>query len=110
MNEQFPSQGRPEPRSTAEIFGDLKSLAQEDGALHQLSAIIYRDWVLTIDTHEGRVIDDPAHRWSTSKLNKNELMLLLGLIVQSPNTRTYDVLTQDATFFDRADHLLRELH
>jgi hypothetical protein len=110
MNEQFPSQGRPEPRSTAEIFGDLKSLAQEDGAIHQISAIIYRDWVVTIDTHDGRVVDDPGYRWSTSKLNKNELMLLLGLTVQSSNGRTYEVLAQDTTFSDRTDSLLRELH
>jgi len=98
------------PRSTAEIFGDLQALAHEEGALHEISAIIYRDWVVTIDTHEGRVVDDPSYRWSTEKLNKNELMLLLGLMVQSPTNRTHAVQTEDKTFADRVDRLLRELH
>jgi hypothetical protein len=80
---------RPAPRSSAEIFADLRALAQSDGALHEISAIIYRDWVVTVDTQEGRVTDDPEHRWSTSKLNKNELMLLLGLTVQSQSDRTF---------------------
>ena len=61
-----------EPRSSAEIFADLRALAQRDGALHQISAIIYRDWVITYDTQEGRVAGNPEQRWSASKLNKNE--------------------------------------
>ena len=83
---------RPQPRSAAEIFEDLRALAQSDGALHEISSIIFRDWFVTVDRHGGRVIDDPTHRWSTSKLNKNELMLLLGLMVQSASERTYSVL------------------
>jgi hypothetical protein len=98
------------PRSSAEIFADLRNLAQSDGALHEISAIVYRDWVVTVDTREARVVDDPEHRWSTSKLNKNELMLLLGLTVQSPSDRTFSVETVDNTFAERADTLLREFH
>lgn len=101
---------RPEPRSSAEIFADLRVLAQSDGALHEISAIIYRDWVVRVDTQEGRVADDPEHRWSTSKLNKNELMLLLGLSVQSQSDRTYSVLAPENAFAARADQLLREFH
>jgi Nuclease-related domain len=100
----------PAPRTTAEIFGDLRALAQSDGALHEISSIIYRDWVLTVDVQEGRVIDEPERRWSPSKLNKNELMLLLGLMVQSTSNRTYAVETRDDTFPTRADRLLREFH
>jgi hypothetical protein len=99
-----------EPRSSAEIFADLQALAQRDGALHQISAIIYRDWVITFDTQEGRVAGDPEQRWSTSKLNKNELLLLLGLAVQSQSDRTYSVEVPDDTFAERADQLLGELH
>jgi hypothetical protein len=101
---------RPEPRSSAKIFADLRALAQSDGALHEISAIIYRDLVITIDTQEGCVADDPDYRWSTSKLNKNELMLLLGLSVQSQSDRTYSVQVAEDTFAARADKLLRELH
>lgn len=49
---------RPAPRPTDQIFEDLRTLAQGDGALHEISAIIYRDWVATVDTKEGRVVDD----------------------------------------------------
>ena len=99
-----------EPRSSAEIFADLRVLAQRDGALHEISAIIYRDWVISYDTQEGRVADGPERRWSTSKLNKNELMLLLGLAVQSQSDRTYSLEIPDDAFAERADQLLGELH
>src|SRR3984893_12473501 len=97
-------------RSSAEIFADLRALAQSDGALHEISAIIYRDWAITIDLQEARVTDDPERRWSTSKLNKNELMLLLGLTVQSQSDRTFSVQVSDDKFIERADQLLREFH
>ncbi len=109
MEEEVASE-RAAPRSSEKIFADLSALAQSDGALHEISAIIYRDWIVTIDTHEGRVIDDPEYRWSTSKLNKNELMLLLGLTVQSQNDRTFSVQVSDNKFAARADQLLREFH
>ncbi|KAA3452677.1 hypothetical protein C7I87_00425 [Mesorhizobium sp. SARCC-RB16n] len=98
------------PRSSAEIFADLRVLTQSAGSLHEISAIIYRDWVVTVDTQEGRVTDDPEYRWSTSKLNKNELLLLLGLCVQSQSDLNYLVLAADDNFAVQADQLLRELH
>jgi hypothetical protein len=101
---------RSAPRSSAEIFEDLRTLAHSDGALHGLSAIIYRDWVITVDTQEGRVTEDPERRWSPSKLNKNELLLLLGLMVQSQGDRTFTVEAIDDEFAPRADQLLREFH
>lgn len=101
---------RPAPRSMADIVSDLRTLTQSDGSLHAISAIIYRDWVLTVDTVEARVTDDPAQRWSTDKLNTNELMLLLGLAVQSGSDRIWSVLPSDQEFAVKADKLLRELH
>jgi len=59
-----------EPRSQEEIFGDLRTLAQEEGALHEISAIFYRDWVVTVDLEEAKVTDEPEQRWSTDKLNR----------------------------------------
>lgn len=110
MEEHGTKVERAAPRSSAEIFDDLRKLAQSDGALHEISAIVYRDWVVTVDLQEGRVKDAPEIRWSTSKLNKNELMLLLGLAVQSQSDRTYKVQVGDDTFAGRADQLLREFH
>ena len=101
---------RTEPRSVAEIFEDLRALAQSDGALHEVSNLIYRDHFVTVDRQEGRVVDDPEYRWSTSKLNKNEVLLLLGLMVQSPTERTYAVQSASKGFGDCADALLREFH
>lgn len=109
MSEQKEEQ-RPTPRSATKIFGDLRALAQRDGAIHELSAMIYRDWVTTIDVKEIRVTDDPARRWSTEKISKNELMLLIGLAVQSPTDRTFSVTFSESDFAEKADPLLRELH
>ena len=39
----------PELRAAATIFEDLRELAQSDGALHEISALIYRDWVVAYD-------------------------------------------------------------
>ena len=109
MNQDNDSQ-RPKPRSEAEIFEDLRALAQTDGALHEISSLIYRDHFITVDQQEGRVVDDPESRWSTSKLNKNEVLLLLGLMVQSPTEHTYDVQSSDDGFPAHADTLFREFH
>lgn len=110
MAETTMSEPQPMPRALAEIFADLRSLATTDGAIHGISEIIYRDWVNTIDTLERTVVDDPEHRWSTSRLNKPELMLLLGLAVQSESDRTYSMLGDASVFMSEADRLLRELH
>ena len=101
---------QPEPRSTSELFEDMRTLAQSDGALHEISSLIYRDHFVTVDLGDGRVIDDPAYRWSTSKLSKNEMLLLLGLMVQSPAERTYTVETAREGFAASVDALFREFH
>lgn len=98
------------PRSQEEIFTDLRLLAQEPGALHEISGLIYRDWVLTIDTQQAKVTDDPQQRWSTNKLNINELLLLVGLMVQTTDDRTYATEVRGTDFAARADTLFREFH
>ncbi|MBD8662008.1 hypothetical protein IFT59_01975 [Rhizobium sp. CFBP 8752] len=98
------------PRSMDAIFEDLRSLAQADGALHDISEIIYRDWVVNVDLKEGKVTDAPSDRWSSDKLNTNELLLLLGLLVQAPDNRTYANIKVKSGFSSEADRLLRELH
>lgn len=101
---------RPRPRDVGIIFDDLRALAQSDGALHSLSSLFYRDWVLRVDIQEGKVVDEANKRRSTTKLNNNELMLLLGLIVQSGSDRIYTVVPTDEVFSNKADKLLREFH
>jgi hypothetical protein len=101
---------RPEPRAIAAIFADLRSLAQSEGALHEISALFYRDWVITYDRRDGHITNDPEQRWSTDKLNKNELMLLVGLMVQSPDACTYEVIVEGSDFALQADTLFREFH
>lgn len=109
MNQEYET-GRPEPRPEGEIFEDLRALAQSEGALHEISSLIYRDHLVTVDQHEARVVDDAAYRWSTSKLNKNEILLLLGLMVQSSTERIYLVRLGSDEFLKRADALFHEFH
>ena len=101
---------RSEPRPLAEIFEDLRLLAQCEGALHEISNLIYRDHFVTVDRHDGRVVDDPEYRWSTSKLNANEILLLLGLMVQSPAEHTFSAQRVGDGFVAGADFLLHEFH
>ena len=101
---------RPAARNVEAIFGDLRTLSQGEGALHDISLIMYRDWVVAIDVQEAKVADDPEKRWSTTKLNNNELMLLLGLMVQSSSDRTYSNVVAGDKFEQAADKLLREFH
>jgi hypothetical protein len=54
MEDHTTPDAHPNPRELSAIFNDLRALCQSDGALHSISALIYRDWVLTIDTMEGR--------------------------------------------------------
>lgn len=49
-----------EPRSQEQIFADLCALVQEEGALHEMSAIFYRDWILTVNLQEA--ISDKVRR------------------------------------------------
>ncbi|MEQ9637794.1 MAG: hypothetical protein RLW68_17160 [Devosia marina] len=104
------SERRPSPRPMDQIISELRSIAQSEGALHEIASIIYRDWVLTIDTKEAKVTDDPSERWSVEKLNNNELMLLVGLCVQSPTDRTWSILPKSDRFATSIDALFRELH
>jgi len=98
------------PRSQEEIFADLRALAQSDGALHGISAIVYRDWIVGYDLKDKCVTGDPMRRWSSDKLNKNELMLLIGLLVQASGDNTYSIDAYSSDFLSRADGLLREFH
>ena len=101
---------RSEPRSEAQIFEDsARTCAIRWRASRNIEPYLSRLF-LTVDRRDGRVIDDPAHRWSTSKLNKNEMLLLLGLMVQSPTERTYAVPSAREGFAARADELFREFH
>ena len=107
-NDNQPEQS--EPRPLAEIFEDLRSLAQCEGALHEISSLIYRDHFVTVDRHDGRVVDDPEYRWSTSKLNANEILLLLGLMVQSSAEHTFSARRVGDGFVAGSDSLLHEFH
>ena len=97
-------------RPISELFLDLKKIAQADGAIHLISKLVYRDWIVKIDIKEKKVSDTPEHRWSTSKLNKNEILLLLGLMVQAPTAATITRLPSDVGLIDKIDQLLEEFH
>jgi hypothetical protein len=104
-----PDENTQASRPIDQIFDDLGALAKSDGAIHGISELIYRDWLYTVDMQEGILVDDDAARWSTSKLNKPELMLLVGLAVQSTSERIHTEIGDPETFMRDADKLLREM-
>ena len=108
--EKHRNTGKPKPRSEVEIFEDLRELAQSEGSLHEISSLFYRDFLVTVDRREGRVVDDAGDRWSIRKLNKNEMLLLLGLMVQSPTDQAYSVESGREDFAASVDELLGEFH
>ena len=98
-------------RDIQEVFGDLQSLMSSPGSLHEISAIIYRDWVTPVDTANYKVDVEHELRWSTAKLNKNELMLLVGLCAQASDDRVWSECQENGSeFIATLDTLLREMH
>ncbi|PSJ52615.1 hypothetical protein C7I85_28690 [Mesorhizobium soli] len=51
-----------EPRDLQHIFDDLRTFAQSNGALHDISALMDRDWVVAVDLVERKVADEPEKR------------------------------------------------
>lgn len=99
----------PQSRSTAEIFKDIRLLCCEPGFLHALSAIVFRDSFLAVDLN-GEVQHDEDHRYSRSRLNNNEVMLLVGLLVQSESSNVFETVGDTENLVSRADNLLEEFH
>ena len=99
----------PKNRSTPEIFKDLRLLCCEPGFLHALSAIVFRDSFLAIDLN-GEVQHDEDRRYSRSRLNNNEVMLLVGLLVQSESSDVFETVGDTEDLVSRADNLLEEFH
>ena len=99
----------PQSRSTAEIFEDLRILCRETGFLHAISAVVFRDTFIAVD-QSGEVQLDEEQRFSRSRLNNNELMLLVGLLVQSGSRNVFEEVANTEALVTRADKLLEEFH
>lgn len=104
-----PPEALAEPRSVSDIFADLRVVCHAPGALHAISTINYRDWFLVVDIH-GNVTHNEDRRWSRSRLNGNELMLLVGLMVQSPTDKTISVVQHNNLLVETMDKLLEAFH
>lgn len=101
----------PETRSVEEIFRDLRDLCREPGFLHALSVIKFRDfYALTDDQGALNLNPDGGYRYSRSRLNNNELMLLIGLLTRSDRPDVFEEGADTPVLVSRADQLLEEFH
>lgn len=99
----------PKIRTTEEIFEDLRRLCREPGFLHAISLLVFRDFFLFVNL-DGQVNRDEERQYSRSTLNNNELMLLIGLLVQSDRPDVFEKVTDVKSLVSRADNLLEEFH
>lgn len=101
-----------EVRSLEEIFEELSTLTHSRGFLNALSKILYRDFFLSIDLETGTygTSSGVEHLHSRSRLNSNELLLLLGLLVQADAADAFEKSDDVDDQVKRVDELLEEFH
>ena len=95
-------------RSVDKCFAELRSLCHQPGFFHAISRIIFRDFFSKVD-QQGVVTFD-TERYSRARIIHNELMLLVGLAIQSKSPDTYSQIGNTEELVAKADKLLEELH
>lgn len=97
-----------EPRSEAEIFEDLRKLAESPGYLHAFAGLCFRDDFVA---YSGRMTSAHLERmFNPKRLIRTELSSMLGLIAQSDTDLTAPTDAEFSDYLERTDRLLGELH
>jgi hypothetical protein len=96
------------PREEFQVLEDLAQLTASPGYVHAIANISHRDTVIHI---EGQLKPSDMNRlFSSDRLNRAELMTLIGLMAKVP----LDLSPQPAKvvngYVERTDALMRELH
>lgn len=99
---------RHKPRSEAEILADLQTVCTKSGFVHALAYICFRDNM--IQYSEALTPDDLRFLSDSSRLVRNEINTLIGLMVKAPIEWTLPPPATIQQYIDASDRLLLELH
>ncbi|HMS21314.1 SEC-C metal-binding domain-containing protein [uncultured Sphingorhabdus sp.] len=95
-------------RTEAEIFADIRSLAQSPGFIHALAALVFKSNVVTaIDEF---TVEDFQKIYEPDRLLRTETNLLIGLMLSGKVDSRIPELGLLKNYTDRAVSLLHELH
>ena len=95
-------------RSEQQIFDDLAALAASPGFVYAIAAIRLRDH--TVFYRDELRPEDMAPFFSQGRLNRNEVMTLVGLLMRGPIDFTVPNFDTVQDYIHRAEQLLEELH
>ena len=95
-------------RSEQEIFDDLSALAGTPGFVYAIAAICLRD--NTASYEDELRPEDMTPFFSPTRLNHNEVMTLIGLLMRAPIDFTVPTFATVQDHIEKAEKLLTELH
>lgn len=95
-------------RSQQQIFDDLAALAAEPGFVYAIATINLRDH--TVFYKDELQPKDMASFFSQNRLNRNEVMTLIGLLMRRPIDFAVPNFDTVQNYIRRAEELLEELH
>ena len=95
-------------RSEQQIFDDLAALAAAPGFVYAIAAIRLRDH--TVFYRDELRPEDMAPIFSQDRLNRNEVMTLVGLLMRGPIDFTVPNFNTVQDYIHRAERLLEEIH
>ncbi len=96
------------PRSEAEIFGDLEKLCASPGYAHVLAYFCFRDNIIGFS--DELKSDDYAKMYSTERLIRSEISVLVGLMAKKPLDLSFPSPDLFQQMIDKTDELLKEMH
>lgn len=97
-----------QPRPEQDIFDDLRTLTARPGFAHVIAYFCLRDnftWY-----HDGITAKDMQHLYSQSRLIRNEIFTLIGLMVQAEPDYAAPPPKDAISLAAQAEALLEELH
>lgn len=95
-------------KSESEVIAELIELTAQPGYVHALALICHRDnGVAFQDAYKA---SDMEHLYSSTRLNRNEITTLLGLMVRQPLELTIPDDETLVKYISRTDALMQELH
>lgn len=95
-------------KSEPEVIAELIGLTSQPGYVHALALICHRD--NSIAFQDAFKASDMEHLYSSSRLNRNEITTLLGLMVRQPLELSIPDNETLIKYISRTDALMQELH
>lgn len=95
-------------RTEAEVFADLRTLCRKPGYVHALAYLSYRDNMIGFATEVKP--EDMRHLFSSGRLLRTEISVLVGLLVQGEIDYSIPIPEDFHHYITQSDELFKEFH